>query len=356
MKFLYLGGYQLPDKNAAAQRVIGIAKLLRFMGHEVVFYNESKDKTIERVETYFGFRCIEGRKSSQYDYLFTAKSAIKVIKNESPDCVITYNYPGKALLGIIRFCHNNCIKCIADVTEWYEPHGSLIHRAVMKYDINTRMNHAHLKVDGVIAISTYLYDYYCDKVNTVQIPPIIDINEKKWIRSQNPSEDYTSFIYAGTPYSKKERLDLIVSGIRSLSNKHKVKLYVIGVNEKQYRALYNDYENNEEVIEFIGRIPHEEVVRRITIADWSIIIRDNNRLVRAGFPTKLVESISAGTPVIVNPFSNVLDYLNNDNSIVTSIDKIEDAMEAACSKRITPDNTIFDYRNYQQEISKLLSK
>ena len=40
---LYLGGFELPDKNAAAQRVIANAKLLREMGFDISFIGISKD-------------------------------------------------------------------------------------------------------------------------------------------------------------------------------------------------------------------------------------------------------------------------------------------------------------------------
>ena len=43
----------------------------------------------------------------------------------------------------------------------------------------------------------------------------------------------------------------------------------------------------------------------------SILLRDKSRKNSAGFPTKLVESIATGTPVIVNETSNVFDYLND---------------------------------------------
>ena len=42
-KVLYIGGFELPDKNAAAQRVMTNAKLLREMGYEVIFIGISKD-------------------------------------------------------------------------------------------------------------------------------------------------------------------------------------------------------------------------------------------------------------------------------------------------------------------------
>ena len=42
-KILYIGGFELPDKNAAAHRVLAIAKGLRDSGNEVVFMGVSKD-------------------------------------------------------------------------------------------------------------------------------------------------------------------------------------------------------------------------------------------------------------------------------------------------------------------------
>ena len=36
MKILYIGRFELPDKEATANRVVANAKLLRDLGHEVV--------------------------------------------------------------------------------------------------------------------------------------------------------------------------------------------------------------------------------------------------------------------------------------------------------------------------------
>lgn len=59
MKILYVGGFQLPDKNAAAQRVVNIAKALRDLGHEVIFLHNVKDVKKAVWKIYYGFRCYE---------------------------------------------------------------------------------------------------------------------------------------------------------------------------------------------------------------------------------------------------------------------------------------------------------
>ena len=48
LKILYLGNFELPDKNAAAHRVLGIAKALREGGNEVYFTGISKVENKEK--------------------------------------------------------------------------------------------------------------------------------------------------------------------------------------------------------------------------------------------------------------------------------------------------------------------
>ncbi|MBK7978836.1 MAG: hypothetical protein IPK06_02255 [Ignavibacteriae bacterium] len=57
---LYIGGFELPDRNAAAQRVVAVGKLFRELGYNVVFIGIDKylsdNSKIETTKTkYFGF-------------------------------------------------------------------------------------------------------------------------------------------------------------------------------------------------------------------------------------------------------------------------------------------------------------
>ena len=56
---LYVGGFVLPDGNAAAQRVVANAKLFSNIGYNVVFLNYSDDILTPRKTNYFGFECFE---------------------------------------------------------------------------------------------------------------------------------------------------------------------------------------------------------------------------------------------------------------------------------------------------------
>ena len=77
---LYIGGFELPDKNAAAHRVVGIAKGLKTLGYNVVFLNSLKNYKGSFKKQYFGFNCFEYNRESKIDYLITAKTCLLKLK------------------------------------------------------------------------------------------------------------------------------------------------------------------------------------------------------------------------------------------------------------------------------------
>lgn len=353
---LYIGGFVLPDRNAAAQRVIAIGKGFQKLGHQVFYLNYSDLVTEPRWSIYSGFDCYDMPKRGMYQHLTNIKDAIAIIEEKQVTTVIAYNYPAIGLCKLISWCHKHGVKCYADSTEWYVAQGNLIFRVIKTLDTEWRMRLLHRKMDGVIAISDYLYGYYKDKVHTVKIPPTIDAQDDKWnVQPIERESDKTVFVYAGSPTSQKERLDLILEAAASVPARCGIELRVIGITKEQYEFIYGAKAPEGYVI-FLGRISHKEVIREVTSADWSIIIRDNNKVVQAGFPTKVVESISCGTPVIANDFSNIKDYLDESNSILCSQDSIVAAMEKACENReVAVKRDLFDYHRYSDELCSLLN-
>lgn len=128
MKIIYIGGFELPDKNAAAQRVMTNAKLLREIGHEVLFIGISK--VMENAST-----LVDGFVSHTIPYPTNTKQWIhqiftfidaKVIIDAKPDYVILYNFPAIASLRILKACHKNGIKVVHDLTEWESKKDGLL--------------------------------------------------------------------------------------------------------------------------------------------------------------------------------------------------------------------------------------
>lgn len=312
MKIVYIGGFELPDKNAAAQRVIANAKLLKEMGFEVSFIGISK--AIEQAPV-----SVEGFESNPVPYPTNTKQWInqictfvnvRKIIDKKPDYVILYNFPAIASLKILRACHKYGIKVFHDLTEWESSHGWSPANIMRKIDINLRMRFCMKRMDGIIAISRYLYDYYKRYTNTIQVPPTVDLSAEKWNRNRELSVgDTIKLVYAGNAgFGVKDRLDLI---IKSVVNFPKMQLDVIGMTKQQYVIGYGDLPIECNNIFFHGRISHTEAVKAVQDADFQFLIRDSNLKNNAGFPTKFVESFACCTPVIATLTSNIGDYLKD---------------------------------------------
>lgn len=352
MKILYIGGFQLPDKNAAAQRVVNIAKALRDLGHEVIFLHNVKNNKKSSWTSYFGFKCYEYDKKP-ISYNLGIKTIKKISREEKIEAIIAYNYPSIALNKLVKFCKKNSIKSIADVTEWYDIKGFSIRSIIKRWDVKFRMEKVHPKMDGIIAISQYLYDYYCDKTHTIKLPPLVDLTDKKW-DVDKVENDVPTFVYAGSPSAQKEKLNLIVNTIEDIAEEKPILLKVIGITQLQYESMYS-VKYSGKAVKFYGKIPHSDAIREVALSDWSIIIRENTLSNKAGFPTKFVESISCGTPVIANRFSNIDEYLDagNNGFLIDNISDFKNAIRWALNENIDVNKTIFNYTRYIESVKHL---
>ena len=174
---------ELPDKNAAALRVMANAKAMRKCGYDVIFLNSlTKENFVEEhITRYEDFKCFEYFRENIVKYLFGCKKVLSLIQEYQISMVVAYNYPAVALEKIRRYCKKNGIYCIADITEWYVPVGkNFLFRILKTIDTELRMRYVHCRLDGAIVISEFLYQYYRKKVKVVKIPPLVDLNEDKW--------------------------------------------------------------------------------------------------------------------------------------------------------------------------------
>lgn len=365
---LYVGGFILPDKNAAAQRVVSIAKILRDIDYNVVFLNRTPDAdSITWKEThYFGFRCFEQKKGLGKSEILRELGDIKYIEHyveklNNVVAVIAYNFPAIALRRLNGFCKSKNIKCIGDVTEWYGiKNRSLLYKVVKGTDTFYRMRIVQKRLSGNIVISEFLEDYYSKTTKVVNIPPLVDKQESKWACDCEGVNEGTVLIYAGSPSSEKERLDLIVDSIIKLSRKYAVQLIVIGITKDQFINMYSldeEYLEFTDCVTFLGKIPHKEVIKQISKADYTVLIRDKNRVNTAGFPTKFVESISCNTAVLANDTSCIAKYfLNGKNGLLVSKSTLIQDLDQVLSKKtnIEVEKDLFDYRNYIEQFKAFM--
>jgi glycosyltransferase involved in cell wall biosynthesis len=361
-RILYIGGFELPDKNAAAQRVLSVAKAYRELGYDVFFNG------ITHSQDFKG--SVEGMDYEAYPYPAGISAWIKYalgnriisyIKRKKPDYVILYNYPAIAQERVIRYCRRHGIKTIGDITEWYRTFSY-----PKRIDTFLRMKYSNKHLDGIISISRYLSNYYSGS-HLIQLPPMVDKEQKKWSIAPNKYEDgRIHLVYIGTG-SIKDRLDKILRGIKS-AGANRFYIDIIGITKDRYHEIYKQTIDPEINVCFHGRMPHLDALKHLMSSDFQIFFRDNVRVNNAGFPTKFVESMSAGIPVITNRISNVDEYIRNgENSFMIEKPTDDEITEVLCKvSRLTMDSIMamkgkcltkeFDYHRYIKHLESFMCK
>jgi len=387
-EILYIGGFELPDKNAAAQRVFANGKLLTKLGYNVSFLGLDREiissgnifDSVQNVEDFKYWSLKYPQSVSEWmNYLSSISSIKKVIENYlslKPVMIIAYNYPAVALFNLRSYCLKHNIKLVADCTEWYQPTGSVVFRLIKSLDTFFRMRWVHNNIDGVIAISKYLYEYYNKRTkNVVLLPPLIDKNNPKWSNTNYKPNQICELIYAGSPGDgNKDKLDLILKALAEVKKRETrdFRLTIIGLSEEQYissfgiESIPNNIKND---ILFKGRLSHLDTINAIKTADYSIFIREKRLVTLAGFPTKFVEAISCGTPVLTNGSSNIEDYLiEGENGYLldlydfkTLTKTLEHAISQSPEKILSMKNfcknsNLFDFNNFTNDFSIFFNK
>ena len=373
---IYIGGFELPDKNAAAHRVLNNAKVLRELGYEVVFIGTRHDIQDTIVEEHQGFTCW----SVPYPvgimqwmrYLSSTKILKQVVQQlEDVKGIIFYNYQALALAKGMHFCKKRNMWSIVDVTEWYVASKSnVIFWAIKQFDTMIRMRFLNKRADGVISISRYLNNYYNHKKrNVVQIPPLVDKSEEKWARDISTDiGGQIKLVYAGSTSDMKDNLGIVLQAIYPYRDR--LSMQIVGVDIEMLKKmltsdLYEKYIGKH--VNIHGRISHLDCLEIIKKSDFQIFVRPKNLVTQAGFPTKLGESFACGTPVITNLSSNINDYfIDGENGFLVEevgkeqighvMEKITNLMDEDIlrMKLFCKNSNMFDYHLYVDEVHKFL--
>ncbi len=359
---IYYGGFTLPDKSAAANRVVSNGKIFEKLGYKTVFIGAAPSD-----ESFDGLRKIDGyenmyehahpKSTKQWlKHMLSVEHIESVIGNGENVCkIILYNVPMFTLMKAKKVFSKRNIEVCYDCTEWTkDTDGSLPKRIFKAFDEFFISNFAHKVADGVIAISSMMQKKYRKSKNLLILPPLIDLNDSIWHQMPENHGDAFEFCFAGIPDGKKESLDKIVQAFISLGNKN-AHLRIIGITEADFKNIYPDFSLPENAkITFMGRLSHAETIRHVLGCDCYIFIRRSDKRNNAGFPTKFAESFTCGVPVITTNVSDVGEYIKSSGrgSLLEGIDtqKISEAMLFQLENKIQDKtlNNTFHYENYVQ--------
>lgn len=327
MIIVYLGSFRLPNYDAAATRVLNVARALRLAGHEVSFISwGGKQRECDL--------CPDGKyRYDGFEYVVTdeldPKGNIlqKVIcklqrgnKTEQLleerignfDAVITYN--GSLTRWLLRFAKKHQVKLINDITEWYD-YNELKVTDWLPYAYN--MHCTQKRVKNKIVISKFLDDYY-NTTHNIVVPATCDASEAKWQQGAAKAKekagefDGITLIYAGNP-ARKDAVHYAINAVQRLIDEgENVRFLIVGAERERYLKSYADLLSKKELserIQFMGRVSQDEVPSYYALADFMVLLREPTRKSNAGFPTKFSESFTSRTPVIANLTSDLRYYL-----------------------------------------------
>lgn len=387
LHILYTGPFRFPEGDAAAARVLNNARALRLAGHRVGFLSyggEYLDRdAVAKGYAFDGFpytithdidRSGESPVRRIFNFLTQGSRAIKELKKSPPpDLVIAYNPAFVTCLRLLWLSRARKFRFVADLTEWYHPSefpgGKWMPFAWIN-ELNIRW--ALRLIPNKLVISSYLNRYYTTSHNLV-VPPLVDTQEEKWSEqtADIPAFDGISCIYAGTPSGKDQVLFLLEALNTALAKGARVRLIFLGEeldpirNAMQSPRLISCRNN----IVFAGKVQQSRVPAYYKTADFSVLFREHNRKNDAGFPTKFVESMAAGVPVIGNLTSDIGNYLldGHNGFVVGSVnadlladlfvrlnDLTEQQLTAMKKAARTTAVQHFDYRIHQEKLSRFL--
>jgi len=390
-RVIYVGTFRFPEEDAAAARVLGIGKALRDLGCEVVFGGGEERERPEDLQADGAFRYQGFSYCSQNDvrnrplppvqrflrYLRAGSNTLRWLRGQDTSdvaAIITYH----GLTGFVRrlqaFAAERRIPLIHDITEWPDP-SQLVggQFGIVRWDETTVRTILYSRSANIIAISSYLEEYYRrKKCRVIRIPPLVDLSDPKWPSGHRKirKNDRLQLIYAGSP-GKKDLLGNVFRGIAMLKKTGiEIALDLLGPSPTEVadclgadRHLVGTLGS---LITYHGRIPQPNVPRMLAEADFSVVLRPDARYAHAGFPTKLVESLSAGLPILTNATSNITEYVRDGNEgFILRGCSPEDFVEGIGRVLGTPRERwaamkgqarlrageCFDYRNYIEPLS-----
>lgn len=378
-RIVYVGPMSFPNGGAAARRILGNALSLISAGYEVLVGSGQLAQTQSlNIEEFQGISIHSiGERTSEdkpvlIKHLLYSGMGKKTVDwlntlNPKPIAIILYSGDMPYLIRLMPWCKNHCIPLIYEASEWYDPRNMPGGR-YGPYRINFEITMRYLvpRVRNVITISSYLYNHYkqlgCE---TICIPPTIDI-----IHFQNFMKEHNGSLikigYTGTPAKNKDLFNNFLEAFYQIDPMgERFQFNVAGQTDSEilnYPAMKTrGIKKLPMVIRNIGKVSHSDAIKLIGNSDFSILLRYPKRYAQAGFPTKVVESMVMGTPVICNLTSDLYKYIQdgisgivcNDHhveSLINALHRVkklssqEISNMSANARKIAEDS--FDYRSY----------
>ena len=387
MLVAYVTPFGVRDGSASAQRIFGMARTFQQAGHQVVI--GAGDHPGLRAAASGPDDASETHALGELppaDWRAPQK-ALRVLSwggptvrwldrmQPQPDAIVVYGGSTPYMRRLIPWCRARAIPIVVDAVEWYEsshlPGGAL---GPFSLTNALAMRWYYPKARNVIAISRFLEHHYEERgCLVVRVPPTRDVGRTpvRLDERQGPLR----LAYAGVP-GRKDLIDRVVQGVIEINRGHPVphvEFTIAGPSADDVMSMPSlratGFKALPPWLTAYGRISPPEVNALLRGADFMPLLRPRERYSAAGFPTKVTESLAAGTPIICNLTGDLADYLVDGHEALLCSDSssasFADALERAVALPVAQRTAMrmharrraeasFDYHNYVGEVERFL--
>jgi glycosyltransferase involved in cell wall biosynthesis len=382
MHLMMLSYNKFPEGDAGAIREYSLALLAKSLDNEITIVGMGASNPYKINEyngiPYYSLRLKGSTLITKFKNYFGYSKRLRTILNEYEDkldIILVVDIPINALIMVKKIAKHKGIKLIHDSVEWYSPEQFKLKWFSPAYIIKNLYN--KLLIDEnfrVIAISRYLEDHFTSRQILVEkIPVILPIEEIPCVKAIET--DKFKLLYAGSP-GKKDYLANMLRGIASIDDNSlaRIEFHIFGVSEDQLENILEkeEFDKIKRSIFIYGRVSRDIVLKQLLQSHFSVMLRNPEaRYSKAGFPTKIVESLATGTPVITNLSSDLGNYLKDEvNSIIVD-DCSSEAFKKAVLRAINVSDPklhqmfhesrktaidFFDIEKYKENFNKIIHK
>lgn len=231
----------------------------------------------------------------------------KAIQKLDSNCIV-FMYSGKmiSVTTILLMARLKRLKVVSYYAEWFtRDYYAAGMKGILHY-WGVELNFRFLRTlpRNAITVSTYIESFLLrKKVKVLRLPPMVDDDHIHKRKENRYTQKKLSFIYPGGDY-KKDRIDNIVRAFSLLSDEdlERVEVHFSGIKKEIIEQLVDKsvIDRLKDVLIVHPWLDKNEYIDLLNAMDYCMILRDDNRITRANFPSKIPEVMNCGVIPIVS--------------------------------------------------------